>query len=95
MAALTAAFTARYLEQLEQVWAGRSQEVASRLVSGLFPHVGTRQDAQAVRSWLAEHGQAPSALTRLLRKHLSDLERCLRCQEACLQVAAGAAQGAP
>lgn len=92
---LTAAFTARYLEQLEQVWAGRSQEVASRLVSGLFPHVGTRQDAQAVRSWLAEHGQAPSALTRLLRKHLSDLERCLRCQEACLQVAAGAAQGAP
>lgn len=84
---LTAVFTIRYLEHLEQVWAGRSQEVASRLVSGLFPHAGSQQDAQDVRSWLASHGQAPAALTHLLRKHLSDLERCLRCQEVCTQAA--------
>lgn len=79
---LTAPFTSRYLEALEQVWATRGQEVASRLVNGLFPHAGDHADAEAVRLWLGANIQAPSALCHLLRKNVSDLERALRCQDA-------------
>ena len=74
---MTAAFTARYLHELQGLWAGRGQEIATRLVVGLFPASGDEADAQAVEDWLAKHPEAPSALRRLILKSVDDLRRAL------------------
>ena len=74
---LTAAFTSRYLQELQGLWSGRGQEIATRLVVGLFPACGDESDAQLVEDWLAKHPEAPSALRRLILKSLDDLRRAL------------------
>ena len=74
---LTASFTPRYLQELQGLWAGRGQEIATRLVVGLFPACGDEADAQAVEDWLGTHPEAPSALRRLVLKSLDDLRRAL------------------
>ena len=74
---LTAAFTSRYLQELQGLWSGRGQEIATRLVVGLFPACGDESDAQSVEDWLAKHPEAPSALRRLILKSLDDLRRAL------------------
>ncbi|MDO5626916.1 MAG: aminopeptidase N [Mobilicoccus sp.] len=90
--ALTDAYAQRYLDALEEVWGSRSQELATRVVAGLFPagdldaHVGGGVDEQsvlvAVRAWLEEHPDAPGALRRLIVERLDLLERALRAQAA-------------
>ncbi|WP_426977885.1 aminopeptidase N [Pseudarthrobacter sp. O4] len=89
-AALLAYFTDRYFECLEQVWAGRSIEIAGRIVRGLYPaaqdldgHGGTPEThAVIVRSdnWLAEHADAPRALRRIIIEQRSQLHRSLTAQ---------------
>ena len=74
---LTAAFTSRYLQELQGLWSGHGQEIATRLVVGLFPACGDESDAQSVEDWLAKHPEAPSALRRLILKSLDDLRRAL------------------
>ena len=74
---LTAPFTSRYLQELQGIWADRDQEIATRLVLGLFPACGDEGDAQAVDDWLSSHPEAPLALRRLLLKSLDDLRRAL------------------
>ena len=74
---LTAAFTARYLQELRAIWSDRGQEIATRLVTGLFPVCGDEADAQAVEDWLDTHTGAPPALRRLILKSLDDLRRAL------------------
>ena len=74
---LTASFTPRYLREIQGLWAERGQEIATRLVVGLFPSCGDEVDAQAVEDWLATHPEAPSALRRLILKSLDDLRRAL------------------
>ena len=74
---LTAPFTARYLQELQRMWSGRGQEIATRLVTGLFPVCGDEADAQAVGDWLEGHPEAPPALRRLVLKGLDDLRRAL------------------
>ena len=74
---LTAAFPSRYLQELQGLWSGRGQEIATRLVVGLFPACGDESDAQSVEDWLAKHPEAPSALRRLILKSLDDLRRAL------------------
>ena len=74
---LTAPFTSRYLQELQGIWADRDQEIATRLVLGLFPACGDEGDAQAVDDWLSSHPGAPIALRRLLLKSLDDLRRAL------------------
>ena len=74
---LTAPFTSRYLQELQGIWADRDQEIATRLVLGLFPTCGDEDDAQAVDDWLSSHPGAPIALRRLLLKSLDDLRRAL------------------
>ena len=74
---LTAAFTSRYLQELQGLWSGCGQEIATRLVVGLFPACGDESDAQSVEDWLAKHPEAPSALRRLILKSLDDLRRAL------------------
>ncbi|MBO3724681.1 aminopeptidase N [Actinomyces bowdenii] len=75
---LRASSTPAYLEGLEGLWAGRSQEIATRLVRGLFPACGDQADALAVRAWLDERPGAPAALRRLVLACADDLERALR-----------------
>lgn len=74
---LTAPFTGRYLHKLADIWSERGQEIATRLVTGLFPACGDEADAQAVEDWLDTHPEAPPALRRLLLKSLDDLQRAL------------------
>ena len=74
---LTASFTPRYLREIQGLWAGRGQEIATRLVVGLFPACGDEADAQAVEDWLSTHPDAPTALRRLVLKSLDDLRRAL------------------
>ncbi len=89
-ASLLADFIDRYFESLEQVWAGRSIEIASRIVRGLYPagqdldgH-GATPDTHAVivrtDNWLAEHPHAPRALRRIIIEQRSHLHRSLAAQ---------------
>jgi aminopeptidase N len=89
-ASLLADFIDRYFESLEQVWASRSIEIASRIVRGLYP-AGQDLDGQdatpetnavIVRtdSWLAGHPEAPRALRRIIIEQRSLLHRALTAQ---------------
>ncbi|BDA65684.1 aminopeptidase N [Actinomyces capricornis] len=75
---LRAAWTPAYLESLEDLWAERSQEMATRLVRGLFPACGSQEEARAVRAWLDARPGAPAALRRLVLACADDLDRALR-----------------
>ena len=79
---LTAPLTTRYLAALEGIWSTRSQEIATRLVTGLFPAAGDADDLRAVRRWLADHEQAPPALRRLVLRSYDDLDRAVRVRDA-------------
>ncbi|MEC5180661.1 aminopeptidase N [Arthrobacter sp. CG_A4] len=89
-ASLLGGFIDRYFECLEEVWAGRSIEIASRIVRGLYPagqdldgH-GADPDTHAViartDNWLAEHPEAPRALRRIIIEQRSHLHRALKSQ---------------
>jgi aminopeptidase N len=89
-AALLARFIDPYFECLEQVWADRSIEIASRIVRGFYPagqdldgHGGTPENhAVIVRTdhWLAAHPEAPRALRRIIIEQRSHLHRALKAQ---------------
>ncbi|RAG85431.1 aminopeptidase N [Streptacidiphilus pinicola] len=78
---LVAPYAEPYFEVLEKVWAGRSIEIAMRIVNGLFPRL-VSTDATLARTdvWLAEHEDAAPALRRLVRECRDDLARALRAQ---------------
>ena len=87
-AALLGGFADRYFECLEDVWAGRSIEIASRIVRGLYP-AGQDLDGGSpethpviVRTdeWLAAHPEAPRALRRIIIEQRSHLHRALSAQ---------------
>ncbi len=81
-------FADRYFDALEDVWAGRSIEIASRIVRGLYPagqdlDAGTADtNAVIVRTdqWLAGHPDAPRALRRIIIEQRSHLHRSLTAQ---------------
>jgi aminopeptidase N len=89
-ASLLADFIDRYFESLEQVWAGRSIEIASRIVRGLYPAgqdlegQGATPETNAVivrtDNWLAGHPEAPRALRRIIIEQRSHLLRSLTAQ---------------
>ena len=87
-AALLRGFIDRYFECLEDVWAGRSIEIASRIVRGLYPagqdlDGGTPDTHQVIvrtDTWLAEHPDAPRALRRIVIEQRSHLHRSLTAQ---------------
>ncbi len=78
-----------YFALLEPVWAGRSIEIAERLVIRLYP--AWVADAEAgpdhrvvarTRRWLTDHPDAPAGLRRCVVEQLDDLERALRARAA-------------
>ena len=80
-----------YFDSLRTVWSSRSIEIASRIVRGLYPEA---QDLKAgtppaghpvlVRTdeWLANNGDAPPALRRIIVEQRSHLLRALTAQAA-------------
>jgi aminopeptidase N len=89
-AALLGGFIDRYFECLTQVWSGRSIEIASRIVRGLYPAAqdldgfggtpGTHAVIVRTDNWLAEHTDAPPALRRIIIEQRSHLLRALTAQ---------------
>ncbi|MDQ4500998.1 aminopeptidase N [Sinomonas sp. ASV322] len=79
-----------YFDSLERVWSERSNEIASRIVTGLFPgdrSLGEEQapeDDEVIRladGWLVGHENAPAALRRLVVEQRDHLHRSLVAQE--------------
>ncbi|WP_026530700.1 aminopeptidase N [Haematomicrobium sanguinis] len=72
--ALLDPFVPEYFTGLEAFWAENSIEIAQRLVRGLYPSwqgPDTEASIDAVtltERWLADHPDAPAALTRVLRE---------------------------
>ncbi|WP_235778454.1 aminopeptidase N [Sinomonas notoginsengisoli] len=87
--ALRHPFIESYFAMLMRVWAERSQEIATRLVGGLFPGDSTLAwDQQPQENpvlertdqWLRENGSAPAALRRIIIEQRDHLYRALRVQ---------------
>lgn len=78
-----------YFSLLEHVWATKSQELAERIIYGLYPAsdlpVGTEPemnpDYVAASHWLSEHPEAPSALRKIILDQRDHHLRMLRNQE--------------
>ncbi len=80
-----------YFECLRGVWDGRSIEIASRIVRGLYPlnqdlaEGMEPEDHPVLRrtdEWLAAHADAPRALRRIIVEQRSHLLRALTAQAA-------------
>lgn len=79
-----------YFDCLETVWAGRSIEIASRIVRGLYPAVQDLQPGEVssgqhkvilrTDAWLADHTDAPRALRRIIIEQRNHLHRALSAQ---------------
>jgi aminopeptidase N len=79
--ALLEAFVDRYFAMLERVWEERSYAIAEKLVDGLYPSpLATRAVADASRTWLDTHADAPAALRRLVIERLAGIDRALAAQ---------------
>ncbi|WP_406249962.1 aminopeptidase N [Microbacterium sp. M] len=76
---LIAGHDAEYFARIGPVWTQRSIELASRLVTGLFPQTET---LELVDGWLAENADAPGALRRLVIEQRDHLARDLRVRAA-------------
>ena len=64
---LLAPYRQRYFDVIQKVWDTRSNEIATRLVAGYFPHAfGGQQVLDAADAWLAEHEDAPFGLRRII-----------------------------
>ena len=90
-AALLEPYVEPYFDCLRTVWAGRSIEIASRIVRGLYPAAqdlaaGTRPEehpvVQRTDEWLAANLDAPHALRRIIIEQRSHLMRALTAQAA-------------
>ena len=64
---LLAPYRQRYFSMIDQVWAERSNEIATRLVGGYFPHsYGGEAVLDAADQWLADAEEAPFGLRRII-----------------------------
>jgi len=89
--ALLEPYVEPYFDCLRTVWDGRSIEIASRIVRGLYPAAqdlagGTRPEEHPVvrrtDEWLAANVDAPHALRRIIVEQRSHLLRALTAQAA-------------
>ncbi|WP_295010938.1 aminopeptidase N [uncultured Microbacterium sp.] len=76
---LVESFDAEYFERIGPAWADRSIEIARRLVIGLYPDSPT---TALVDAWLAENGDAPAALRRLVVEQRDHQQRAIRVRAA-------------
>ncbi|MDN6378195.1 MAG: aminopeptidase N [Brevibacterium aurantiacum] len=68
-----------YFSLLATFWSDNSIEIARRLVLGLYPRwsIDEERVVEKTDAWLAEHGDAPAALRRLLIERRDDLARAI------------------
>ncbi|WP_181768323.1 aminopeptidase N, partial [Streptomyces albidus (ex Kaewkla and Franco 2022)] len=79
--ALTAPYTQRYFDALEEIWRTRSIEIAMAIVRGLYPDLQADQATlDATDAWLGTHEDAAPALRRLVLESRDDLARALHAQ---------------
>ncbi|MDP9805470.1 aminopeptidase N [Trueperella bonasi] len=79
-----------YFEQLEAIWRLNSQEIAERIIYGLYPMSDFRStetpeenaDFREAEAWLTEHNSAPAALRKIVRDCQDEHLRALRAQAA-------------
>ena len=80
--ALLEPYIEKYFDMLLPIWEGRTYQIASYLIVGLYPsplaNVALRD---ATRAWLVAHADAPAALRRLVAENLAGVERALEVQE--------------
>ncbi|WP_309102054.1 aminopeptidase N [Microbacterium sp.] len=74
---LIARFDEEYFSRIDEAWRTRSIELASRLVTGLFP---ATESLTLVDRWLADNETSPAALRRLIIEQRDHLARDLRVQ---------------
>jgi aminopeptidase N len=84
--ALLRPYVAPYFEVLETVWAGKTNEMAQNIVTGLYP-TELADDAEAdvagaTDAWLAAHPDAAPALRRLVVEARDGVRRTLAAQAA-------------
>ncbi|QZY52359.1 aminopeptidase N [Leucobacter tenebrionis] len=81
--ALLEPFVGRFFDALLPVWESRSYAIAEELIDGFYPApLANAELAQATRSWLEDHTDAPAALRRMIIEHLAGVERALLAQQA-------------
>jgi len=77
-----AEFVEPYFDMLLPVWEGRTYQIASYLITGLYPApLANTALRDATRGWLTVHVDAPAALRRLVQENLAGVERALAVQE--------------
>ncbi|MEU6864951.1 aminopeptidase N [Streptomyces sp. NPDC046876] len=87
---LLAAYTDRYFEVIERIWAERSIQIGMHVVRGMYPALqDDPRTLEATDAWLAAHEDAAPALRRLVLEARDDLARALRAQSC--DAAAGSA----
>ncbi len=78
---LLAEFVPRYFDMLLPIWSGRTYQIASYLIVGLYPaalaDIALRD---TTRAWLADHQDVSPALRRLVAENLAGTERALEVQ---------------
>jgi aminopeptidase N len=79
---LLARFVQPYFEALPEVWASRTNEIAQRIVIGLYPGLLVeRSTLDATDAFLAAHQELAPALRRLLLEGRDGVARALRAQD--------------
>ncbi|MDR6938781.1 aminopeptidase N [Arcanobacterium hippocoleae] len=77
-----------FFERIDQIWRSRSQEIAERIIYGIFPRteiMAADPDAEVslqreAKNWLAAGGHE-SALVKIIRDCLDDSYRCAKAQK--------------
>ncbi len=76
-------FVEPYFAVLERIWQERTSEMAEQIVVGLFPYdlAGIEPVVERAEVWLAQNGEAPAALRRLVSEQLDGARRAERNQK--------------
>ncbi|WAP56034.1 aminopeptidase N [Streptomyces sp. S465] len=79
---LLAPYTEKYFAVVQDIWNGRSHEMAQQIAVGLYPGLQVSQDTlDATDAWLAAAEPSP-ALRRLVTESRAGIERALKAQAA-------------
>ncbi|MFT4052601.1 MAG: aminopeptidase N [Microbacterium sp.] len=74
-------FVQPYFDMLLPIWNSRTYQIASYLITGLYPApLANAALRDATRAWLEAHTDAPAALRRLVAENLAGVERALSVQ---------------
>ncbi|MFF9481096.1 aminopeptidase N [Streptomyces sp. NPDC014733] len=77
-----APYAAKYFDAVKDIWDARSHEMASQIVTGLFPALRiTPETLEATDAWLASAEPSP-ALRRLVVESRAGVERALKARAA-------------